>query len=125
VRDRKVYCDKCYKLTSVKEKEMKHPRGIIERYFKCEHCYWQYTVAVTNDRARKLIRKMKGQRDMAREQKDPIKLAYYQYKDKEYTIYDPKKDADVLITKCKEQIELDKIMDRLKHNLINYGVADL
>lgn len=121
-----VYCDECGKYTSVLPlKEKKHPRDIHELYFKCDHCYWHYTVDVTNRRARRLQRIMKRKEEQARRNGANIKALTYGYKRKEYTVYDPETKGDVLIKKCKEQIELDEIMDMLKFNMINYGVADL
>src|SRR5690625_2853398 len=106
---RQVHCNECGKYTSTIPKYKNHPRGIHEVYFKCDHCFWHYTVAVTNNRARKLQRIMK--------QKG------IQYIGEEYVALDPETGEDVLIKKSKEQIELDEIMDRLKFNMINYGVA--
>ena|SRR5690625_1369043 len=106
-----VYCDECGKYTSISIKEKKHPRDIHEKYFKCDHCYWHYTVSVTNKRARKLQRIMKRKK--------------IQYIKDEYTYLDPSTREDVTTKKSKEQIELDNIMDMLKYNMINYGVADL
>src|SRR5690625_7774579 len=91
-----VYCDECGKYTSISLKEKKHPRDIHEKYSQCDHCYWHYTVSVTNKRVRKLQRRMKE-------------------KGIPYT-----KGGT-----SKEQTEIDNVMSMLKYNLINYGVADL
>lgn len=91
-----IHCDECGKHTNTTLRNKTHARGIKEMYFKCDHCYYHYTVAVTNKRARKLQRIMKRKRIP-------------------YT-----KNGT-----SKEQIELDEIMTRLKNNLIMYGVADL
>ena|SRR5690625_2381149 len=107
----KAYCNECGKYTNTIPKNKKHPRGIQEMYFKCDHCYWHYTVAVTDNRARKLQRTMKRKG--------------IQYIGEEYTMKDPKTGEEVEVKKSKEQIELDEIMDRLKFNMIQYGVADL
>src|SRR5690625_3534011 len=91
-----VFCDECNKQITIDLKEKRHPREIHEVYFKCNHCFYHYTVSVTNKRVRKLQRRMK--------------------------------QRGIPYTKggtSKEQLEIDDTMTRLKHNLINYGVADL
>lgn len=91
-----IYCDQCYKYIDVTLKDKTHPRGIEETYFKCNHCYHHYTVAVTGKRARKIQRNMK----------------------RKGIVYTRDNPSD-------EQKELDGITSTLKSNLINYGVADL
>lgn len=108
---RKIYCNECYKYTSTTPKEKKHPRGIQEIYFKCDHCYFRYTVAVSNNRTRKLQRTMKRKG--------------IRYVGEEYQSLDTKTGKEITVKRSPEQVELDETMDRLKHNLIQYGVADL
>lgn len=107
----KVYCDECNKYTATTIKRKKHPRDIEEMYFKCDHCYHHYTIAVTNKRARKLQRTMK---------RKGIEYLY-----NEYDTLDAETGTEVQMKKSKEQIELDRIMSTLKSNLILYGVPDL
>lgn len=91
-----IFCDKCNNQITLDLKKKNHPREIEEMYFKCNHCYYHYTVSVTNKRVRKLQRQMKNK---------GIQF---------------KRDGT-----SKEQKEIEVTMKRLKSNLINYGVADI
>jgi len=91
-----VFCDECNQQVTIDLKEKTHPRGVVEMYFKCNHCYHHYTVAVTNKRVRKLQRRMRD-----------------------------KGIQFIQGGTSKEQEEIVSTMKQLKDNLINYGVADL
>jgi len=90
-----VICDQCGQLTSVDLKEKTHPNKIKENYFKCEHCFYHYTSYVTDARVRKLQRKRH-----------------------EVKSVDVDKYRDI-------QEQIKERMTHLKHNLINFGRADL
>lgn len=91
-------CDHCDKITDVNFKKDRHLNGIEETYFKCEHCYYQYTSFVTDKWVRKQQKKLK---DMPRKNNISIKLL------------------------DEKQLEINKRMAMLKYNLINFGRADL
>lgn len=58
-----VRCDECNKhftITNLKEK--KHPKGIVETYFKCSACKKKYVAFVTNQQIRKLQLKLRNLR---------------------------------------------------------------
>lgn len=90
-------CDQCDKITDVIFKKDKHPNGIEETYFKCEHCYYRYTSFVTDKWVRKQQRKLK---------------AMPRYEGNQSTLDD-------------KQLAINERMARLKFNLVNYGRADL
>lgn len=91
-------CDHCNKITDVIFKKEKHPNGIEETYFKCEHCFYRYTSFVTD----KWVRKQQGNlKAMPRKNNGNIKLM------------------------DEKQIQINKRMEMLKYNLINFGRADL
>jgi len=48
---------KKFTVTNIKEK--KHPKEIIESFFKCPHCHKKYTAFVTDKEARKQQREIK------------------------------------------------------------------
>jgi hypothetical protein len=90
-------CDQCDKITDVEFKKDKHPNGIEETYFKCEHCYYRYTSFVTDSWVRKKQRALK-------------------------TLPRHTDNTQVLDDR---QLEINQRMSQLKYNLINYGRADL
>lgn len=53
-------CDQCDKITDVVYKKAKHPKGIEETYFTCEHCEHRYTSFVTDAWVRKKQRALKA-----------------------------------------------------------------
>lgn len=87
-------CDHCGKITDVLFKERLHPNKIKETYFKCEHCYYQYTSFITDAKVRKLQKKAKELRR-----------------------------ADLPVKELHNDIT--EQMSQLKHNLIQFGRADL
>lgn len=94
-------CDHCDKITDVEFKKAKHLNGIEETYFECEHCYYHYTSFVTDKWVRKKQRALKGL---------------------------PRKSGKTMINAMvldEKQLEVNKRMNLLKYNLINYGRADL
>lgn len=90
-------CDECGKITDVDFKKDRHPNGIEETYFKCEHCYYRYTSFVTDKWVRKQQRKLK---------------AMPRCVDNQSTLDD-------------KQLAINERMGKLKYNLVNYGRADL
>lgn len=46
-------CDQCNYITDVVFNKAKHPNGIEETYFTCEHCHYRYTSFVTDSWVRK------------------------------------------------------------------------
>lgn len=88
-------CDNCGYITDVVFKEKNHPNKIKETYFKCEHCFYQYTSFVTDTKVRKMQRKLKQM--AAGRRADRTKL----------------------------HNNITERMSRLKYNLIQFGRADL
>lgn len=89
-------CNHCGKITDVVFKEQSHLNNIKETYFKCEHCFYHYTSFVTDQRVRKLQRK-----------KESLTGTHN------------------IDNRLKLQDEINERMSRLKHNLFNFGRADL
>lgn len=87
-------CDHCSKFTKIEFKEKKHPNEIIETYFECEHCHHRYVCFVTDKKVRKMQRKKNGLKGN----------------------YNFQKRLDL-------QEEINERMDKLKHNLIEFGRA--
>lgn len=55
-----VVCDDCNKKFEIKKlKEKKHPKGVVETYFKCPHCQKKYIAFVTDQEARKTQHQIK------------------------------------------------------------------
>ena len=52
-------CDKCDKVFNVKFKEKKHPKKVIETYFRCTHCKHHYTCFVTDEKVRQMQKDIK------------------------------------------------------------------
>lgn len=92
----KAKCDHCSKLTKIKFKEKKHPNEVKETYFKCEHCHHRYVCFVTDKKVLKMQRKKRNLKGH----------------------YNIQKRLDL-------QEEINQRMAKLKHNLINFGRADI
>lgn len=88
-------CDHCGKITDVLFNERLHPNKIKETYFKCEHCFYQYTSFVTDAWVRKIQRQLRQMGTSRRT--DRTKL----------------------------HNDINERMSQLKHNLIQFGRADL
>ncbi|WP_339161776.1 hypothetical protein [Siminovitchia sp. FSL W7-1587] len=54
-----VECDHCRKPITIRTKEKKHGKGIVETYFVCPHCQRRYTAFVTNAEIRKRQREIR------------------------------------------------------------------
>lgn len=91
-----AHCDKCGLITDVIFKQSKHPNGIQETYFKCEHCHYRYTSFVTDKKVRKMQQKKEAM-----------------------------KDKHLWEKRLELQEQINTRMSKLKYNLINYGKADL
>lgn len=92
-------CDHCKKMTDTDLKTRLHPNSIQEYFFKCSHCFYQYTVAVTDKKVRKMQRQMK-------------------------TLAQEKQETNTeRIEALRNNIR--KRTGKLKYSLINFGRADL
>lgn len=47
-------CDNCGKALNVKYKEKRHPKKIIETYFRCKHCKKKYFCFATDSEVRQM-----------------------------------------------------------------------
>lgn len=54
-----VECDHCHRTITIRPKEKKHGKGIVETYFVCPHCQHRYTAFVTNAEVRKKQREIR------------------------------------------------------------------
>ena len=101
----KVICDECQRgfvITNIKEK--KHPKEIIESYFKCPHCHKKYTAYVTDKEARK------QQREIKLFHRKIIPRDYSRLSEEEYKAEIDKQQAELTTMK----IVLEKRMNELK-----------
>ena len=53
----KVKCDNCGEFIKIKLKEKKHPKAVVETYFKCGICNYHFTCYFTD----KIVRNMQKQ----------------------------------------------------------------
>lgn len=94
-------CNHCDKITDVVFRQRYHPNKVQETFFKCEHCHYHYTSFVTDAWVRKKQRALKLlPRNNGKLMQHAMAL-----------------DA--------KQREINNRMSELKHNLINFGRADL
>lgn len=52
-------CDECGKEFNVKLKEKKHPKKVIETYFRCQHCKHKYICFVRDSEVIKMQQEIK------------------------------------------------------------------
>ncbi|WP_026104993.1 hypothetical protein [Halalkalibacterium ligniniphilum] len=58
-----VRCDDCGRSTKMALQVRKYGQGMQETYFECEHCTKKYTCYVTDERARKLQKKLRNEKN--------------------------------------------------------------
>lgn len=56
----KSTCDECGKEINVKFREKKHPKKVIETYFKCQHCKHKYICFVRDPEVIKMQQEIKS-----------------------------------------------------------------
>lgn len=52
-------CDKCGKVFTIKYREKRHPKKVIETYFRCQHCKHKYFCFARDENVRKLQESIK------------------------------------------------------------------
>jgi len=55
-------CDSCNQITKIEFKQVQHPKGIQETYFKCDQCHKRHTCFVTDS----TVRRWQGKEDVNR-----------------------------------------------------------